>query len=162
MKDDLEAVQRALAGLLRLHASRRVFSERAAAAGVVLSQPASELLTRVDDDGPLTLGDLGRRVHMDPSAVGRQVRQLEAQGLLVRAPDPDDGRVTRVRVTPRGHALRRRLDEAGRRHLAETLADWSPDDREALARLLPKLGADLRERSYPSIPVDEREERRSA
>jgi len=153
---DLEPVQRALAGLLRLHASRRVFAERAAAAGVVVSQPAGDLLSRIDDDGPLILGELGRLAHMDPSAVGRQVRQLEVQGLVVRAPDPDDGRVTRVTATPTGRALRRRLDEAGRRHLADTLADWPAEDRRELARLLPKLVADLRERSYPSIPPEDR------
>lgn len=148
---DLEAVQQALGALLRLHASRRVFAERALAAGVVVTPPGADLLSRVDGAGAITLGDLGRLAHMDPSAVGRQVRQLEAQGLLTRAADPDDRRVTRVRVTPRGRAVRRRLDEAGQRHLAETLSDWLPRDRGELARLLPKLVDDLRARRYPAI-----------
>ena len=147
---DLDAIERAMGSLLRLSASRRVFADRAAAAGVVVSQPGSDLLSRLDGDVAMTLGDLGRITHMDPSAVGRQVRQLEEQGLLVREPDADDGRVTRVRATPRGDAVRRRLGEAGRRHVADALDDWSPGDRAELARLLPQLVADLRAHRYPS------------
>lgn len=147
---DLDAIERALGSLLRLSASRRVFADRAAAAGVVVSQPGSDLLSRLGDGVAMSLGDLGRTTHMDPSAVGRQVRQLEAQGLLVREPDPDDGRVTRVRATRRGDDVRRRLGEAGRRHVADALSAWSPADRAGLALLLPQLVADMRAHRYPS------------
>lgn len=147
----LAAIEQAMGALLRLSASRRVFADRAAAAGVVISQPGFDLLSRLDDDdNAWTLGDLGRSTHMDPSAVGRQVRQLEAQGLLVREADPDDGRVTRVRATPRGHDVRLRLADAGRRHVADALAEWSRADRDELARLLPQLVADLRAHRYSS------------
>jgi DNA-binding MarR family transcriptional regulator len=152
---DFERIQEALGALLRLHASRRVFAERAAAAGVAISQPGFDLLGRVDDEGALTLGALGRLTHMDPSAVGRQVRQLEEQGLLVRSADPEDRRVTRVRATPRGHAARRAMADAGRRHFATALADWSPADRAALARVLPQLVDDLRAHRYPNLVEQE-------
>jgi DNA-binding MarR family transcriptional regulator len=148
---DLEDLQRSLGSLLRLHASRRVFAERAAAAGVVISQPGFALLSQADDGGAVTLGDLGRGTHMDPSAVGRQVRQLEEAGLLVRSTDPDDRRVTRVRATPRGRAVRRRLADAGRAHVAEALSEWSTHDRHELARLLAQLVHDLRAHRYPEL-----------
>ena len=152
---DLERIQEALGALLRLHASRRVFAERAAAAGVVISQPGFDLLGRVDDEGALTLGALGRLTHMDPSAVGRQVRQLEEHGLLVRSPDPEDRRVTQVRATSKGHAARRAMAEAGRRHFAEALAGWSAADRSALAHVLPQLVDDLRAHRYPNLVEQE-------
>lgn len=152
---DLERIQEALGALLRLHASRRVFAERAASAGVVISQPGLDLLGRVDDEGALTLGELGRLTHMDPSAVGRQVRQLEKQGLLVRSADPDDGRVTRVRTTPRGHATRRAMADAGRRHFEKALAGWSAADSAALAHVLPQLVDDLRAHRYPNLVEQE-------
>ncbi len=98
----------------------------------------------------MSLGDLGRTTHMDPSAVGRQVRQLEAQGLLVREPDPDDGRVTRLRATRRGDDVRRRLGEAGRRHVADAALRVVPGQRAGLAHLLPQLVADMRAHRYPS------------
>lgn len=144
-------LQRSLGALLRLHASRRVFAERAAAAGVVVSQPGFALLSQADEFGPVTLGELGRGTHMDPSAVGRQVRQLEETGLLVRSTDPDDRRVTLVRATPKGRAVRRRLAEAGHAHVAEALAEWSPADVDDLARLLGRLVDDLRAHRYPNL-----------
>ncbi len=45
MDADLDAIERALGSLLRLSASRRVFADRAAAVGVVVSQPGSDLLS---------------------------------------------------------------------------------------------------------------------
>jgi DNA-binding MarR family transcriptional regulator len=92
---------------------------------------------------------------MDPSAVGRQVRQLEEAGLLVRSTDPDDRRVTRVRATPKGRAVRRRLADAGRAHVAEALAEWTAHDRQELARLLGRLVDDLRAHRYPNLVEQE-------
>lgn len=148
---DLEALQRSLGSLLRLHASRRVFAERSAAAGVAISQPGFALLSQADEGEAVTLGDLGRGTHMDPSAVGRQVRQLEEAGLLARSTDPDDRRVTRVRATPRGRAVRRRLADAGRAHVAEALSEWSVHDRHELARLLERFVHDLRAHRFPGL-----------
>jgi DNA-binding MarR family transcriptional regulator len=128
-----------------------VFAERSRAAGVVISQPGFALLAQAEDGGAVTLGDLGRGTHMDPSAVGRQVRQLEAAGLLVRSTDPDDRRVTLVRATPKGRAVRRRLAEAGHAHVSEALADWSPDDVHELSGLLRRLVDDLRAHRYPDL-----------
>lgn len=128
-----------------------MFAERSAAAGVVISQPGFALLAQADDGDAVTLGDLGRGTYMDPSAVGRQVRQLEDAGLLVRSTDPDDRRVTRVRATPRGRAVRRRLADAGRAHVAEALSEWSAHDRHQLARLLAQLVHDLRAHRYPDL-----------
>lgn len=159
---DLEDVQRSLGSLLRLHSSRRVFAERSAAAGVVISQPGFALLAQADDGDGVTLGDLGRGTHMDPSAVGRQVRQLEEAGLLVRSTDPVDRRVTRVRATSRGRVVRRRLADAGRAHVAEALSAWSTHDRRELARLLAKLVHDLRAHRYPDLEPSELVEQESA
>ena len=99
--DELDAIERALETLFRLNASRKVHSRLAAAAGVVVTQPGYVLLRRIHEDGPLSLGDLAERTDMDPAATGRQVRQLEADGLVERGPSSADGRVTFVRVTPR-------------------------------------------------------------
>jgi DNA-binding MarR family transcriptional regulator len=159
---DLEDLQRSLGSLLRLHASRRVFAERASAAGVVISQPGFALLSQADEGSAVTLGDLGRGTHMDPSAVGRQVRQLEEAGLLVRSTDPDDRRVTRVRATAKGRAVRRRLADAGRAHVAEALTEWSAHDRQELARLLARLVHDLRAHRYPDLAPSDLVEQESA
>ncbi|HKP74962.1 MAG TPA: MarR family transcriptional regulator, partial [Longimicrobiaceae bacterium] len=43
--------------------------------------------------GPCTLGELAEAEQVRPPSITRIVRNLEAQGLVERAADPDDGRV---------------------------------------------------------------------
>ena len=153
--EDLDAVERALEQLLRLNASRKVHSRRAAAAGVVISQPGYVLLRRLQEDGPLSLGELARLTDMDPAATGRQVRQLERDGLVAKGTSAGDGRVTVVRVTPRGAEVRRRLSVVGGRHMEDVLAGWSATDRSRLATLLSRLVGDLRSVHYRSEVEEE-------
>jgi DNA-binding MarR family transcriptional regulator len=68
--------------------------------------------------GPRTLGELAAAEQVTPPSMTRIVRNLEADGLVEREPDPADGRVVRVRPTERG----RRVLEEGRRRRISTLA----------------------------------------
>ena len=68
-----------------------------AAAGVVISQPGFQLLRRIQEEGGIQIGELARLTEMDPAATGRQVGQLEADGLVTRKKDSDDGRAVRRR-----------------------------------------------------------------
>lgn len=145
---ELDAVERALERLLRLSASRNVHARRAAAARVDISPPGLVLLRRLQEDGPMPVGELARRTDMDPAAAGRQVRQLQARGLVATSALVEDRRVTIVRVTPRGADARRRLAEVGGRHMEDVLGSWSSPDRVALARLLDRLVDDLRAVHY--------------
>ena len=45
---------------------------------------------------------LATLTNASPSRLSHAARQLEARGLLVRAPDPDDGRCIRAVLTPEG------------------------------------------------------------
>ncbi|HEX6311806.1 MAG TPA: MarR family transcriptional regulator [Acidimicrobiia bacterium] len=149
--DELDAVGRALEALFRLNASRKVHALRAAAAGVPISAPGFVLLRRVQEDGPLPLGELARRTDMDPAAAGRQIRQLERDGLVDRVQGPGDGRVTTVSVTAAGAEARRRINGVLGRHMEEVLDAWSPADRADLARLLARLARDLRSVHYRTL-----------
>lgn len=146
--EELDAVERALERLLRLSASRKVHARQAAAARVTVSHPGLVLLRRLQEEGPMSLGELARLTDMDPAATGRQVRQLEDDGLVAKATAPYDGRVTVVRVTPKGAEVRRRLAEVGGRHMEDVLGRWSSRDRVTLARLLDRLVDDLRSVHY--------------
>ena len=141
---DLQKIERALQMLVRLYASRRVHAERAAAAGIFISQPGDALLGRIDEHGPIRLSDLGRLTHMDAATVGRQVRQLEDSGLVASNQDPADGRATLVRITTKGQEIRQRLQQIGEAHLTDVLDRWAPAERAELARLLTRLMDDFR------------------
>jgi DNA-binding MarR family transcriptional regulator len=144
-------VERALETLFRLNASRKVHARRAAAAGVAISQPGFVLLRRLQEDGPLALGELARLTEMDPAATGRQISQLEQDGLVERAPSSADGRVTYVRVTAAGAEVRRRISAVLNRHMEDVLHAWSKADRADLARLLSRLVDDLRSAHYRAV-----------
>ncbi len=152
---DDDAIERALEQLLRLNASRKVHARQVAAAGVRISPPGLTLLRRIQEEGPLSLGELARRTEMDPAATGRQIRQLEDEGFVQRGPSAEDGRVTVVRVTPAGRDARRRIGEVVGSHMEDVLATWSPGHRAALAELLTRLVDDLRSAHYRAL-VDER------
>jgi DNA-binding MarR family transcriptional regulator len=147
-QDDLAGIEVALDHLLRLNASRKVHARRAAAVGVVISQPGLLLLRRLDEHGELSMGELARLTAMDPAAAGRQVRQLEQDGLVIRTRGSDDGRVVTVDLTPRGTEVRRRLGAAGDRHMADVLSTWSTEDRAQLSTLLRRFVDGLRETPF--------------
>src|SRR2546428_846704 len=60
----------------------------------------SVLLPLFEEDG-LRLSELAARSRLSKQAMTTLVRTLEARRLIVRRPDPDDGRAARVRLTPR-------------------------------------------------------------
>ena len=99
-----------------------------------LSGPRLSALSVIVFTGPVTLGALASAEQVRPPTMSRLVNALEADGLVVRAPDPDDGRVTRLHATDAG---RRLLHEGRARRvaaLAHQLADLTPDERATLAR----------------------------
>ena len=107
---------------------KRVIGERARAVHPDL-QPASYLmLTFLATEGPQRSSVMSERFNVDKGAISRQVQHLCELGLLVRNPDPVDGRAMLISATP--DAVRRMdaVDRDRRRWLEEQLADWSEDD----------------------------------
>jgi DNA-binding MarR family transcriptional regulator len=148
---DLDLIERALELLVRMSGSRRVHNERAAMAGVDISQLGYALLCRIQDEGPLSLHRLANLTHIDPSVVGRQVRLLEAAGLVARRPDPRDSRAVLVSATAKGRDVRRRMFEVFERHMLEVLSQWSERDVAKLAELLSRLVDDMRRVRLPAL-----------
>ncbi|WP_345678485.1 MarR family winged helix-turn-helix transcriptional regulator [Yinghuangia aomiensis] len=141
-------VQSAVERLLRLQQSRKVHGELMTAARAQISQPAVLLLSRLQTDGGLTIGELARRTHMDMSLVSRELRKLEAEALVTRATDANDGRVTRVGLTPKGRGIVRRLRNVRDRHLFEVLSHWSAEELTALGSLMGRFVDDLQAVRY--------------
>lgn len=145
MSGSLQGIQRALEQLLRLSASRRVYAAQAKMAGVTVSQQAYVLLSRIQQDGPMAMGELARVSHMDPGATARQVAALEDKGLVQRSPSSQDGRVSLVEVTAAGAGERDRLARVNHNHMVRVLSGWSERDQKSFSRLLGKFVDDLRE-----------------
>jgi DNA-binding MarR family transcriptional regulator len=90
--------------LLAHHRAVRAIEADLDAAGTIPLTWYDVLLElRATPDG-LRMQDLGERAVLSRSRVSRLVDELEAQGLVARTPDPDDGRATIARITPAGEA----------------------------------------------------------
>jgi DNA-binding MarR family transcriptional regulator len=100
----LQASRRLGFGRLLLLA-RRDFLERLAVKmesdSATVVQARGRLLPYIDLDGTRSV-DLARRMGLTKQAVGKLVRELEADGLLYREPDDADGRAFLVKFTDAG------------------------------------------------------------
>ncbi|MGG5258507.1 MarR family winged helix-turn-helix transcriptional regulator [Phycicoccus avicenniae] len=91
-----------LAGNLRAatRAVTRVYDDALRPHGLRLTQVA--VLSTLRATGPVGVTELAAAVGTERSAVARELRPLAADGLVTVAADADDGRVRRVKLTPRG------------------------------------------------------------
>jgi DNA-binding MarR family transcriptional regulator len=84
--------------------------------------------------------ELAGMMHLSAPTVTTMVQKLERNGLIERADDPSDQRVTRLKLTDAGRALNDDLRVARHRHLAATIGALSEADQKEFARLLTLLG----------------------
>ncbi len=112
--------------------------------GVEISRPAYAALARLFDRGPLQISELATSSGVDVSTMSRTLKHLDERGLVQRAKGADL-RCTVMHVTEAGRETVRQRRAAGERFLAEVLAGWSEDDRQALARLMVRLANDFAE-----------------
>jgi DNA-binding MarR family transcriptional regulator len=119
-----------------IHLLRRLRREDDASG---LPAPQLSALSVIVFGGPLTLGALAAAEQVRPPTITRLVAKLERAGLVERASDPADGRISLVAATPKGvkllHAGRHRRVAS----LAVTLHALPRAERAALVRAIPIL-----------------------
>ncbi len=85
--------------------------------------------------GSLPLGKMGERLQVHPTSISSIIDRLEAAGLVVRRPHPDDGRAVLAEITEQG----RSVVEAATADLVEArfaIADMSAEELRELSALL--------------------------
>lgn len=116
-----------------------------AGTGTELSPTLSAALSTIERDGPLTPSALAASERVQRPTATRIVSNLEAAGLVQREADPDDGRVTRVRVTAAGRTLMKRVRSRKNQYLSRQLRRLEPGELatlEAAAEILERLLAE--------------------
>ena len=142
MTNEAATLRAAIRALVR----RFGVSERAdvACCGVTVAQAAA--LEALGAEGPLRLGDLGRRLGIAPSTLTRNLARLEASGLVGREADPEDGRSYRVTLTRPGRAAARavaaREEEFAHQVLGRIPASRRATVVESLGELLAAVRAE--------------------
>ena len=105
--------ERLLEFRVALRRFQRWSEDQAQAAGVTHVQ--HQLLVAIKGhagDMPPTVGDLAGYLLLRPHSTVELVDRAEAAGLVERAPDSDDGRVVRVRLTTEGERILQQLTSA--------------------------------------------------
>ena len=99
-----------------------------------ISPTLTVALATIESEGPLTPSALAELEAIQRPSATRMVTKLEAAGLVTRTPDPVDGRVSRVAVTPAGRALLKSIRTRKNEYLARRLRGLEPAELETLAR----------------------------
>jgi DNA-binding MarR family transcriptional regulator len=99
------------------------------------------VLAALEDLGPASQATVGRRAEMDRSDVVATLNELEADDLVERAADPDDGRRKVVTITTSGKRRLKLLDAVVADVQAKLLAPLSSDERAQLVSLLGRIAA---------------------
>ena len=95
-----------------------------------------------DEDDP-TIGKVAEVLVIDPSTASRVVDRAVTADFLRRRPCAQDGRRSRLQLTPAGEKLLEDVNRRRREVLAEVTSSWNPVDVRQLVVLLRTLVTEL-------------------
>jgi DNA-binding MarR family transcriptional regulator len=102
-------------------------------------------------DAPVTMKELGRRMHCDPSFVTMIADTLEQRGLARREPNAADRRIKNLVLTEDGLALKARIERALLDQMPWASALDLPE-RKAMLAMFRKMNAAIAQPPVPSAP----------
>lgn len=113
-----------------------------------LSTPQYAILFHATVEG-VPLSYICQEMVADNSNLTRLVDRLETRGLVRRAPDPRDRRVTLVQLTPEGKALIDELRPRHRAYVERRMSQLTPDQLDALYGAMATLYDALDREEHP-------------
>jgi MarR family transcriptional regulator, lower aerobic nicotinate degradation pathway regulator len=99
------------------------------------------LLAVLDEAGPISQAELGRRSNIDRSDIVGDINELSERHLVERVPDHTDRRRNLVTLTASGRRHLRKLDKLLAEVQDDLLVPLTPDERELLVDLLSRVVA---------------------
>lgn len=107
--------------------------------GALLDRSAYILLSRIDVQGPMTIGELSEAFGLDASTLNRQTAAAMHAGLAERIPDPAGGMARKFRMTDKGRRLLSEERERAIHVLDRIMDDWPDEDIAAFATHLKRF-----------------------
>ena len=131
-----------LAAMLARAARRLADAERPLLDAHGLSMGGYVVLSHLRRTPVGTQLELAQGIGYDKTRLIALLDGLEAEGLLVREPDPDDRRARRVRLTAEGERRHAAAQADIRGMERDALADLTAAERRSLLALLPRLAGE--------------------
>lgn len=131
-----EFVQRAVQGRTQMALAVSMLT------GLSLTTAALILLSGLSIK-PMRPTELAAFVGIRPATLTRQLKELEAKGLIDRTADGDDGRAHILKLTELGNDVLGAVTEMKRSALRGVLEETSYEDVQKIIRALERLGAEV-------------------
>ncbi len=108
-----------------------------------LRGPQFGVIAVIGEAGPdgLKLSHISRELCVTPANVTGLVDRLEESGYVTREPDPEDRRVFRAKLTPKGQKFLEEVMPAHRAHVVRVMSCLTDEEQAELARLLSRVAA---------------------
>ena len=107
--------------------------------GLGLSKQDVGMIMIIKSNDGLSIGELVKSMRRDKAQITRNVKQLEAKGILTRKPSEVDKRVSMLFLTPKGRENAMKLDDAMAVVMQEMTAPLSQSELDQFSTLLAKL-----------------------
>jgi DNA-binding MarR family transcriptional regulator len=118
--------------------------------GMTIAQAATLETLRLE--GPLRMGELGRRLGITPSTLTRNLQRLLDAGYLKREVDGEDGRGAVIALTASGRRQADKLERQEESFAAEILGRIDPEHRDAVVARLADLLVAVRDATKSCCP----------
>ena len=117
---------------------------------VGLTTPQFAILRTIESQGPASISIVARRLGIDRTTLGRNLKPLEQAGFVMLAWDAEDARERNIRLTSKGRSVIRKAEPIWIGTQASIAAQLGADKLAQLRSLL----ADLEWVSRSQFPVD--------
>jgi DNA-binding MarR family transcriptional regulator len=95
--------------------------------------------------GPLTLGEMAAAEQVRPPTMSKLVSEMERADLVHRSSDPNDARITRLEMTPKGRRVLAKGRELRIADIERRIRALSGAERETLASAVTAIEKMLRD-----------------
>ena len=130
-------------GRLLLRGTRMYLYERLVDGVEGVDPTTYPVLSGLARGGPTSATRLAAVIGLDRTATTRYASRLESAGLLRRAPDPEDARVTRLELTAAGRAAVSAMRDTLTSVFDDLLAGWSGPEADRFAAALERFTTQL-------------------
>lgn len=110
-------------------------------AGIAITIDQWLVLQVIQENDDLTQTDIAERVFKDQASVARMISLLLKQGLLASEPLPNDGRRSRLRVTPTGLQTLQAVEPVVLNNRSVALQGLTEQDLTVLKQLLERISS---------------------